>query len=151
MRKRQERSVGCWISMISYVLSSEFLPRSVCKDCLGRFRVRYCGGSDRWDFPSFTALCAYRYWSSLPIIMLTLVQFVNLDSIAAIYTPCIRANPWLALYFLAFILIVSVAVMNLVRRVYPCYTYVQCFIHEISEKGALAILGSLRRTMQDTA
>jgi len=73
-------------------------------------------GMDGAVCEDFRAIVA-QYWSSLPIIMLTLVQFVNLDSIAAIYTPCIRANPWLALYFLAFILIVSVAVMNLVTAV----------------------------------
>lgn len=56
-------------------------------------------------------------WSSLLTIMLTLIQFVTLDSVGAIYAPLIHADPFLATYFMAFMLIVSVTTMNLVTAV----------------------------------
>ncbi|CAK0911048.1 unnamed protein product, partial [Prorocentrum cordatum] len=54
------------------------------------------------------------HWSSLPHTMLTLVQFVTLDSIGAIYAPMIREDLWLTLFFVPFILVVSIILMNLV-------------------------------------
>eukprot|EP00930_Biecheleria_cincta_P055749 TRINITY_DN42027_c0_g1_i1.p1 TRINITY_DN42027_c0_g1~~TRINITY_DN42027_c0_g1_i1.p1 ORF type:complete len:494 (+),score=91.05 TRINITY_DN42027_c0_g1_i1:225-1706(+) len=56
-------------------------------------------------------------WSSLLTIMLTLVQFVTLDSVGGIYAPLIHADWTLAVYFISFILIVSVTTMNLVTAV----------------------------------
>jgi len=58
-----------------------------------------------------------RYFDSLPRIMLTLMQFVCLDSIHAIYKPLIEQDPWLAIYFVLVILIVAVVLMNLVTAV----------------------------------
>lgn len=60
-----------------------------------------------------------RYFSSVPITMLTLVQFVCLDSIGAIYEPLIKAdsNPLLALYFLVTILVIGIVLMNLITAV----------------------------------
>ena len=49
--------------------------------------------------------------------MITLSQFVTQDSIAAIYSPLIKARPVLVLYFLALLFIVSIALMNLVTAV----------------------------------
>jgi len=56
-------------------------------------------------------------FSDIPQTMLTLVQFVTLDSIASLYTPLIYECPWLALYFLPVIVVLSVSVMNLVTAV----------------------------------
>ncbi|CAK0862627.1 unnamed protein product [Prorocentrum cordatum] len=57
------------------------------------------------------------YFATLPMIMLTLVQFVTMDSVATIYTPMIRENVWLMFFFLPFLLVVSVILMNLVTAV----------------------------------
>ncbi|CAK0802267.1 unnamed protein product [Prorocentrum cordatum] len=57
------------------------------------------------------------YWSTLPKVMLTLVQFVTLDSIGQIYKPLIEEDWMLVLFFIPFILVVSVVVMNLVTAV----------------------------------
>lgn len=56
-------------------------------------------------------------WSSLLTIMLTLMQFVTLDSVGGIYAPLIHADWTLAVYFMSFMLIVSVTTMNLVTAV----------------------------------
>ncbi|CAK0848854.1 unnamed protein product [Prorocentrum cordatum] len=54
------------------------------------------------------------YFATLPMIMLTLMQFVTMDSVAPIYTTMIRENVWLMFFFLPFLLVVSVILMNLV-------------------------------------
>jgi len=61
------------------------------------------------DFPDFDAL-----FGTIPRMMLTLTQFVTMDSIASLYGPLIIRKPLLALYFLPIILLVSISVMNLV-------------------------------------
>eukprot|EP00931_Biecheleriopsis_adriatica_P118005 TRINITY_DN9347_c0_g1_i2.p1 TRINITY_DN9347_c0_g1~~TRINITY_DN9347_c0_g1_i2.p1 ORF type:complete len:292 (-),score=75.48 TRINITY_DN9347_c0_g1_i2:24-899(-) len=57
------------------------------------------------------------YWSDIPTIMLTLVSFVTFDSISGIYRPMISSQPYLLCFFMPFLLIVSVAMMNLVTAV----------------------------------
>jgi hypothetical protein len=58
------------------------------------------------------------YFSSVSRIMLTLVQFVTLDSIALVYTPLIHWSPFvLGFYFIFFIIVVSISLMNLVTAV----------------------------------
>jgi len=57
------------------------------------------------------------YFDSLGMSMLTLTQFVTQDSIASIYVPLIRQKPWLVLYFLPILLIISISLMNLVTAV----------------------------------
>ena len=63
--------------------------------------------------PEVAAL-ASRYFATVTVAMLTLVQFVCLDSVAAIMEPIVKARPWLALYFLLTILVLGIVVMNLV-------------------------------------
>eukprot|EP00439_Symbiodinium_sp_Y106_P050917 s954_g6.t1 len=53
-------------------------------------------------------------FSSLGMTMMTLTQFVTVDSIASVYLPLIRQNPWLMFYFVPLILVVSISLMNLV-------------------------------------
>jgi len=54
------------------------------------------------------------HFSSVPLIMLSLVQFVNADSIAGLYFPLVAQKPALSIYFGSLILLISLAMMNLV-------------------------------------
>jgi hypothetical protein len=49
--------------------------------------------------------------------MVTLLQFVTLDSVASVYNPLVLSQPLLVLYFLPIILIVSISLMNMVTAV----------------------------------
>ena len=53
-------------------------------------------------------------FGSLPMTMLTLAQFVTLDSIANIYVPLVYQKPILVVYFSGIILVLSISLMNLV-------------------------------------
>jgi len=57
------------------------------------------------------------YFPSLPLTMLTLLQFVSMDSIGAIYRPMIIARPFVAVYFVLVILLAAVVFMNIVTAV----------------------------------
>jgi len=58
-----------------------------------------------------------KYFCNIPTTMLTLVQFLTLDSIGAIYKPLTERQPLLVFYFAAVILIVSIVILNLVTAV----------------------------------
>jgi len=60
---------------------------------------------------------ACEYFPSLPATMLTLLQFVCLDTVAAIYRPLILYNGRLLVYFLLVILVIPISLMNLVTGV----------------------------------
>merc|ERR1719444_430560 len=55
-----------------------------------------------------------RNFSSLPVTMLSLVQFVTGDSISGLYHPLIVQKPALCIYFVALLMAVTLALMNLV-------------------------------------
>jgi len=57
------------------------------------------------------------HFGSLTMTMLTLAQFVTLDSIAAIYRPLVYHKPVLVVYFSGIILVLSISLMNLVTAV----------------------------------
>jgi voltage-gated sodium channel len=57
------------------------------------------------------------YFGSLTVTMLTLVQFICLDSVAEIYRPLVQKDGVLILYFVAVILVVPIVLMNLVTAV----------------------------------
>ncbi|OLP86720.1 Cation channel sperm-associated protein 1 [Symbiodinium microadriaticum] len=54
---------------------------------------------------------------NLTSTLLTLIAWVGMDSISAVYFPLIQQNPFLIFYFVPIILMVSVALMNLVTAV----------------------------------
>eukprot|EP00931_Biecheleriopsis_adriatica_P023260 TRINITY_DN14729_c1_g1_i1.p1 TRINITY_DN14729_c1_g1~~TRINITY_DN14729_c1_g1_i1.p1 ORF type:complete len:591 (+),score=127.83 TRINITY_DN14729_c1_g1_i1:167-1939(+) len=64
-----------------------------------------------------TAEIVQRDFGSVQATLLTLLQFVTVDSVAAIYVPLITLQPWLLVYFLPIIVMVSIALMNLVTAV----------------------------------
>ncbi|CAK0828754.1 unnamed protein product [Prorocentrum cordatum] len=57
------------------------------------------------------------YFRSLPMSMVTLIQFVSFDSVGQIYRPMIQAAPELLCFFVPFLLIVSIVLMNLVTAI----------------------------------
>ncbi|CAE7338540.1 unnamed protein product [Symbiodinium natans] len=57
------------------------------------------------------------YFNSLPRASLTLLQFVTLDSVAAVYSPLIMARPYLGFYFASILIFVSIGLMNLITAV----------------------------------
>lgn len=57
------------------------------------------------------------YFRSLPIAMLSLLQFVCFDNIVLIYRPLCQDNIFLMCYFILLILVVGIVVMNLVTAV----------------------------------
>ncbi|CAE7879495.1 SCN1A [Symbiodinium microadriaticum] len=54
------------------------------------------------------------YFSSLMVAVMTLMQFVTMDSLATIYFPLIEARPYLVLFFLPLLIFISIGLMNLV-------------------------------------
>jgi len=58
-----------------------------------------------------------RYFPDMSSNMLTLLRFVWLDSISDIYTPLIKKQGWLVLYFGAVLLMGPIVLMNLVTAV----------------------------------
>jgi voltage-gated sodium channel len=64
-----------------------------------------------------TAEIIRTYFSSLPMAIITLMQFANADSVAAIYLPICREDPTFVIYFLVLWLVVTVALMNLVTAI----------------------------------
>jgi len=60
---------------------------------------------------------AARNYDTIGGSMLSLMQVLTLDSAAAIYRPLIATRPWLIMYFLVFILLGPIALMNIVTAI----------------------------------
>lgn len=58
-----------------------------------------------------------KYFNTLPTSILTLLQFVTLDSVAAIYYPLVMFRPSLIIFFTPIFLFISVGLMNLVTAI----------------------------------
>jgi len=61
----------------------------------------------------FTAIVD-EYFTNLPRIMLTLLQFVAMDSVSTFYVPLCVYDGWLVFYFFSIILTVAMVFMNIV-------------------------------------
>merc|ERR1719323_1796079 len=82
--------------------------------CVG-FEIITCNplrGADQ----EFDAI-ASEWFPDLASIMLTLLQFVCLDSVGAIYRPLVAKQYHLVFYFVSIILVVPIVLMNLVTAV----------------------------------
>jgi len=66
-----------------------------------------------WASPATVDLVSERF-STLPLIMMSLVQFVTQDSISGLYFPLVMERPALCVYFLALIIFVGLSLMNLI-------------------------------------
>mmetsp|Transcript_68934 Transcript_68934/g.183644 ORF Transcript_68934/g.183644 Transcript_68934/m.183644 type:complete len:563 (+) Transcript_68934:12-1700(+) len=60
---------------------------------------------------------ATTWFSSVFSASLTLCQMMTMDSSGSIYRPLAEKDPWLMLYFIVYLLIVGIALMNLVTAV----------------------------------
>lgn len=64
-----------------------------------------------------TKVIVETHFSSLYVSMISLTQFVTMDSIAAIYLPLMKIKPALGIYFMLLMIMVSISLMNLVTAV----------------------------------
>jgi len=69
------------------------------------------------DGPPEVQLLVQERFPNMMVTMLTLMQFVSMDSISSIYFPLVMYDPTLIFFFLPFILVVSISLMNLVTAV----------------------------------
>jgi len=64
-----------------------------------------------------SAAIVHRHFDTLPVAMMTIFQFCESDSVAAIYAPLVHVQPSLAIFFIIIWLVLSVLIMNLVTAV----------------------------------
>jgi len=70
-------------------------------------------GKAQWDDPAI-AEHVRNHFSSVPRTLLSLIQFITGDSISSLYFPLVVNRPELSLFFVALIMMVTLALMNLV-------------------------------------
>merc|ERR1711988_449536 len=100
-------------AMMGYTTSMLFLV-IYAFSCLGLELIRnHAAVGNNEDFTRIVDL----HFCNIPRIMLTLMQFVAMDSVAAIYTPLIIEDGLLTIYFFAVILTVAIVLMNIVTAV----------------------------------
>jgi hypothetical protein len=73
-------------------------------------------------------------FGSLFRTLLTLVQFVTMDSIGSLYVPLIVRKPILSVYFMVIIVIVSITIMNLVTALIVDRAMQQSYLDSEKEK-----------------
>eukprot|EP00929_Paragymnodinium_shiwhaense_P049830 TRINITY_DN2512_c0_g2_i1.p1 TRINITY_DN2512_c0_g2~~TRINITY_DN2512_c0_g2_i1.p1 ORF type:complete len:650 (-),score=86.27 TRINITY_DN2512_c0_g2_i1:278-2227(-) len=66
--------------------------------------------------PEFQAVVD-RYFCNLPVTMLTLLQFLCMDSIGDIYKPLVERQPALVIFFGSILLVIPIVMLNLVTAV----------------------------------
>ncbi|CAE7372517.1 Scn11a [Symbiodinium sp. CCMP2456] len=107
------RLVHGLLTSLDTVLST-FLLLALVLYVFGVLGLEIIARNANFQLDPVTSAILERNFSSLGMAMITLAQFVTMDSIASIYLPLVRMQPWLMLYFTLLILIVSISVMNLV-------------------------------------
>lgn len=75
-----------------------------------------------------------KYFSSMPVTLMTLMQFVTLDDMSALYRPLIEKDVTLVLYFTALILVVSIALLNLITAVVVTAAFEQNMVEKEEKK-----------------
>jgi len=85
------------------------------------------------------------YYSGICSTMLTLIQFVILDSVRDAYLPLVTQEPLLMIFFISFMLVVSVSLMNLVTAVIVEASFQQA--REDNEERDHARKMQIRKTM----
>lgn len=99
-------------------------------------------------------LIARDSFGTLPRSMLTLLQAFTLDSIGAVYRPLALENPSVIVFFLAYIFLASIALMNLVTAVIVDTAIQQAsesreHQNDIRRKARLEMISTLRALFND--
>merc|ERR1719464_804655 len=58
-----------------------------------------------------------KHFSSLMQTMFTLIHFIVVDNMSDVYGPLVEKDPWLTIYFVLLILVISIVLMNLLSAV----------------------------------
>jgi len=110
-----------------------------------RAQPEHPGYSQKW------AEVVEEYYSGIGWAMVTLIQFVVLDSIRESYIPLVKEEPMMLFFFVGFMLIVSVSMMNLVTAVIVEGSFEQGKLDHESDRMAQAssILPKLRAAFHE--
>lgn len=113
----------CWMLVRGFLNSASIVPYSMGMlfitlytfSCLG---VELISKHRLNDKDEFFEAHVQTHFSSLPQTMFTLVRFACLDNTAEVYKPLVDKDPWLAVYFLVVILVISMVFFHLLGAVY---------------------------------
>eukprot|EP00439_Symbiodinium_sp_Y106_P042471 s1244_g5.t1 len=94
------------ISTTALILISLFVCSCVAVELIGKDRELL--------EDSVTGPIVQMYFRGIDKSLITLIQFVTLDSVASIYFPLIMLKPYLSVFFLGLIVVISIGLMNLV-------------------------------------
>eukprot|EP00747_Dinoflagellata_sp_TGD_P057739 gnl/TRDRNA2_/TRDRNA2_150792_c0_seq1.p1 gnl/TRDRNA2_/TRDRNA2_150792_c0~~gnl/TRDRNA2_/TRDRNA2_150792_c0_seq1.p1 ORF type:complete len:721 (+),score=115.27 gnl/TRDRNA2_/TRDRNA2_150792_c0_seq1:107-2269(+) len=112
--------------------------------CIGVELITFSRLNEPGVDPDFKEQCSDSHFTSLPVAMMTLIQFVTLDDMSMIYKPCIEKDWFLFFYFASLIAVVSVVLMNVITAVVVSSELEQALLdkqalktHEEEEQRAL--------------
>lgn len=90
------------------------------------------------------------YFPSVLATMLTLVRFATLDHLEEVYRPLCEKDPWLSLYFMPLILLISIALLNLMAAVmFSCWMDASQQEHDISHQSQEEDWGGFISSLKD--
>lgn len=73
--------------------------------------------TDAYDLSNEEEAAIHSLWSSIPVSMFTLIQFMTLDSWSGVARPMMERQPYIWMFFMVFISIATFVLMNLVTAV----------------------------------